>query len=177
MGEAVSVALLGATLLLAVTCLALPKALGAVPLTILSGSMAPTMPPGTLAVVRPVDPTRATVGDVLTYQPRPDDPGLVTHRVVAVSRNAHGGVSLTLQGDANPDPDPRPVRPEQVRGAVVYAVPYFGWVATGLSRGAGASCSRYAAYALITVGVLRILVGLGRPPRGGGAGRPGPGRR
>jgi signal peptidase len=164
------VALLAATLLLAATCLVLPKALGAVPLTILSGSMAPMMPPGALAVVRPVDASRARVGDVLSYQPEPDDPTLVTHRVVAVSRNAHGVVSLTLQGDANSAPDPHPVRPEQVQGSVMYAVPYFGWVATRLNVGAGASYARWTAYALIAVGSLRILIGLSGPPPRGGAG-------
>jgi signal peptidase I/deoxyribose-phosphate aldolase len=158
------VALLAATLLLAATCLVLPKALGAVPLTILSGSMAPMMPPGTLAVVRPVDATQERVGDVLSYQPEPGDPTLVTHRVVAVSRNAQGVVSLTLQGDANRAPDPRAVRPAQVRGAVVYAVPYFGWVATRLNVGAGANYTRRAAYALIAAGSLRILIGLRGPP-------------
>lgn len=164
---ATSVALLGAALVLGVVGLVIPKILGAVPLTILSGSMVPTMPPGSLAVVRPVDPTQARVGDVLTYQPESDDPMLVTHRVIAVTRNADGDVSLTLQGDANGAPDARPVRPEQVRGSVVYAVPYFGWVANRLNAGAGAHYARWAAYALIAVGSLRILLGLGgsSPPR------------
>lgn len=160
---AVSVALLGATLLLAAVCLVLPKALGAVPLTILSGSMAPAMPPGTLAVVRPLDATRARVGDVLTYQPVPDDPTLVTHRVVAVSRNADGVVRLTMQGDANRDVDPDPVGAPQVRGSVVYAVPYVGWVTTWLNVGAGATLTPWAAYALIGVGSTRILLGVGGP--------------
>jgi signal peptidase len=150
------------TVVLGLACLVVPKMLNAVPLTILSGSMAPTMPAGSLAIVRPVDATQARVGDVLTYQAEPDDPTLVTHRVIAVSRNAHGDVSLTLQGDANSDPDERPVRPEQVQGSVVYAVPYFGWIANGLSAGAGAHVVRWAAYALIAVGTLRMLLGLGR---------------
>ncbi|KQU66541.1 hypothetical protein ASC58_16130 [Phycicoccus sp. Root101] len=177
LGGAISVALLGTALLLSTVCLVLPKMLGAVPLTILSGSMAPMMPPGALAVVRPLDATRARVGDVLSYQPEPDDPTLVTHRVVAVSKDAHGVVSLALQGDANSAPDPRPVSPEQVKGSVVYAVPYVGWVATRLNVGAGAKFTRWAAYALIGVGSLRILLGLsGLTPSGGGL-KVGAGRR
>jgi signal peptidase I len=164
---AVSIALLGVALVLGVVCLVIPRALGAVPLTILSGSMAPTMPPGSLAVVRPVDATHARVGDVLTYQPVQDDPTLVTHRVVAVTKNARGDVSLILQGDANSTPDDAPVRPEQVMGTVVYAVPYFGWVANRLHVGPGADLAHGTAYALIAVGVLRIVLGLGGsdPPR------------
>jgi signal peptidase len=154
------VSLLAASLVLGVVCLLVPKILGAVPLAILSGSMAPTMPPGALAVVRPVDVTHVRIGDVLTYQAQPDDPTLVTHRVVAVSRDAHGGVSLILQGDANGAPDDHPVRPEQVLGSVVYAVPYFGRVANKLNVGAGATYTHWAAYALIAVGSLRILLGL-----------------
>ncbi|WP_170175318.1 signal peptidase I [Georgenia muralis] len=158
-----SVALLMGTSALALTCVVLPKILGAVPLTILSGSMAPTMPPGSLAVVRPVDATQARVGDVLSYQPESDDPTPVTHRVIAVTKGAEGDVSLTLQGDANRTPDDRPVRPEQVMGTVVYAVPYFGWVANRLNVGLGATLADTAAYALIAVGALRILLGLGGP--------------
>jgi signal peptidase len=157
---ATSVALLGGALVLGVVCLVIPKLLGAIPLTILSGSMAPSMPAGALAVVGPTDATQARVGDVLTYQPEPDDPMLVTHRVIAVSTNAQGEVSLTLQGDANSAPDEQPVRPEQVRGAVVYAVPYVGRAANGLAVGAGAGSARWAAYALIAVGTLRFLLGL-----------------
>lgn len=148
------------TLVLGVVCLVVPKILGAVPLTILSGSMAPTMPAGALAVVRPVDASHARVGDVLTYQAEPDNPTLVTHRVIAVSRNTHGDVSLTLQGDANGAPDEQPVRPEQVRGSVAYAVPYFGWVANRVNVGTGATYANWAAYMLIAIGSLRILLGL-----------------
>jgi signal peptidase len=162
---AVSVSLLAASLVLGVVCLLVPKVLGAVPLAILSGSMAPTMPPGALAVVRPVDVTHVRIGDVLTYQAEPDDPTLVTHRVIAVSRDAHGGISLILQGDANDAPDDQPVRLEQVQGSVVYAVPYFGRVANRLNVGAGATCTHWAACALIAVGSLRILLGLSRSRR------------
>lgn len=158
--EAISVALLGTALTLGVVCIVVPKVLGAVPLTILSGSMAPSMPPGSLAVVRPVDATRAQVGDVLSYEPEPDDPTLVTHRVIAVTKDASGTVALTFQGDANPAPDERPVRPEQVQGSVVYSVPYVGWVSNRLNAAPGARYAHWAAYVLIVAGSLRILLGL-----------------
>ncbi len=163
--QSVSSAFLLASLVLGVVCLLVPKILGAVPLAILSGSMAPTMPAGALAVVRPVDVTHVRIGDVLTYQAEPDDPTLVTHRVIAVSRDADGGVSLILKGDANDAPDDRPVRPEQVQGSVVYAVPYFGRLANRLNVGAGATYTHWAGCALIVVGALRVLLGLCRSRR------------
>lgn len=158
--EALSVALLGAALVLCVVSLVLPKLLGAVPLTILSGSMSPSMPAGALAVVRPVDATQSRVGDVLCYQQEPDDPTLVTHRVIAVSTSTRGDVRLIMRGDANRSPDPKPVMPEQVRGEVAYTVPYFGWVATRLNVGTGAELVRWAAWALVASGSLGIVRGL-----------------
>lgn len=171
-GEAASWTLLLGALALGVACVLLPKVLGAVPLTILSGSMAPAMPAGALAVVRPVDATQARVGDVLTYQPGSDDPMLVTHRVTAITRNGRGEVSLTLKGDANNAPDERPVHPDQVRGSVVYSVPYVGWATNRLSTSAPVDLVDGAAHALIAVGVLRLLLALvgARPSRRRGRG-------
>lgn len=149
-------ALLLGALVLAVVCLIVPKVIGAVPLTILSGSMAPAMPAGALAVVRPVDGSTARVGDVLTYQVGAGEPTLVTHRVTAVTRSSGGDVTLTTQGDANDAPD-GPVDPGQVQGQVVYAVPYFGWVANRLNVGTGAGYVEWLAYGLIAFGSLRVI--------------------
>ena len=55
----------GATLLVA---LVVPRLAGATPYVVLTGSMQPKMPPGTLVVARPVDPMSIAPGDVVTYQ-------------------------------------------------------------------------------------------------------------
>ena len=47
--------ILGVAAVLAVAVL-VPRVGGATPYTVLTGSMAPTYPPGSLVVVRPVDP-------------------------------------------------------------------------------------------------------------------------
>lgn len=104
-----------------------PRLGGATPYTVLTGSMTPAYPPGTLVVTRPVEPDELTTGDVVTYQLRSGDPTVVTHRVVAVGRNTVSGeVVLTTQGDANTTPDAEPVRAVQVRGELWYAVPFLG---------------------------------------------------
>jgi signal peptidase I len=74
-------------------------------LTVLTGSMAPGMPVGSVAVVRPVEPASVKVGDVITYQAPLADHRVVTHRVVAVLESGPHPV-LRTKGDANISPDP-----------------------------------------------------------------------
>ena len=105
-----------------------PRLGGATPYTVLTGSMRPHYPPGTLVVVRPVPEDRVAVGDVVTYQLESGKPTVVTHRVVAIGTRLDGERVLTTQGDANDVPDPQPVLPVQVRGELWYAVPYLGYL-------------------------------------------------
>jgi signal peptidase I len=114
--------------LLALVLVVVPKATGSLPLTVLTRSMEPTLPAGTLVVVRPTAAADVRVGDVLTYQLRSGDPTVVTHRVVAVTTASDGSRRFQLKGDANPAPDPADVLPVQVRGVVRYSVPWVGWV-------------------------------------------------
>ncbi|MCW2753002.1 MAG: signal peptidase [Marmoricola sp.] len=94
--------------------------------TILTGSMRPEMPPGTVVVVRPTPVNQIRTGDVVTYQIKSGDPTVVTHRVRAVMTSLSGQISFITQGDANNTPDRRPVEPVQIRGVRWYSVPYVG---------------------------------------------------
>ena len=118
---------LGVTALLAVGVV-VPRVTGATPYTILTSSMEPDLPPGTLVISRPVDPDEIGIGDVITYQLRSGEPAVVTHRVVSVGFTTAGDYVFVTQGDANARPDEEPVRAVQVRGEAWYAVPYVGRV-------------------------------------------------
>lgn len=120
----VVIAAAGALLLVAV---AIPAVAGGTPYVVLTGSMRPTMPPGTLVVVRRTPVAALEVGDVVTYQLRSGMADVVTHRIVAVTVDRRGHRSFRTQGDANPSPDPLPVHPVQIRGQRWYAVPYVGY--------------------------------------------------
>ena len=111
--------------LLVLAVLIIPRATGAVPLTVLSGSMEPTVSPGSVVVVRPVDPDTLAIGDVVTFQIRSGEPELVTHRIVGISTGADDPVFRT-KGDANGAIDPLPVTPAQIKGEVWYDVPAVG---------------------------------------------------
>jgi len=120
----------GAALLVAV---AVPRLTGATPYTVLTGSMRPGLPPGTLVVVRPAPAREIKVGDVITYQLRSGEPAVVTHRVVAQSVLMTGETRWQTQGDANDIPDTELVREEQIRGVVWYSVPELGRLNTMLT--------------------------------------------
>lgn len=113
----------------------IPRLAGATPYTILTSSMEPTMPPGTLVVVKPVDVDQIAVGDVITYQLKSGEPAVATHRVKGVGLNAKGERLLTTQGDANESADAAPVRTVQVKGTRMYAIPHLGRVNNVLTAG------------------------------------------
>ncbi len=119
---------------LAVLVIVLPIAVGGSALTVLTNSMAPKFPPGTLIVIKPTPVDEIAVGDVLTYQIESGKPAVVSHRVVARSvSTADGSVSFTTRGDNNAVDDAKPVQEVQVRGTLWYAIPYLGWVNNGVN--------------------------------------------
>ncbi|MBF0689367.1 MAG: signal peptidase I [Cellulomonas sp.] len=126
-GVGLGYGVLGVVLLVAAVTILVPRFAGAVPLTVLSGSMEPTLPVGSLVVVRPVDPADVRIGDVITYLPNPEDPTAITHRVTGITHRTDGGVTFTTQGDANDAPD-LPVQDFQVRARVWYVVHHLGHV-------------------------------------------------
>lgn len=117
-----------------VAALFVPRLVGATPYVVETGSMRPGLPPGTLLVVRPVDPGKIALGDVITYQLESGKPTVVTHRVVASGIDATGEPRWQTQGDANDTVDQNWVLPVQVQGRVWYAVPYLGYATSFITH-------------------------------------------
>lgn len=124
--------ILGVAAVLAVAVV-IPRVAGATPYTVLTGSMRPDLPPGTLVVVKPAKTEDLRTGDIATYQIESGEPTVATHRIVQVGVNLKGETSFTFQGDANNAPDPEPVLPVQIKGKLWYSVPYLGHVNNLLS--------------------------------------------
>lgn len=93
------------------------------PVTIVSGSMQPTIAAGDLVIVREVPPEQIVVGDIIQFT-RGDN--TVVHRVVEV-RQQSSPVFIT-KGDASASPDSQPVYADQLVGRVQWCVPKLGWV-------------------------------------------------
>lgn len=89
-----------------------------------SGSMEPTITTGSLILTSAAE--RYQVGDVITWSERRGSLP-TTHRIIG-ERLQNGRLVYETQGDANDDPDPRPVRNDEVIGKVVLSVPYLGYV-------------------------------------------------
>lgn len=109
-----------------VVAVLVPRIGGATPYSVLTGSMRPHLPPGTLVIIKPVDVKDLTVGDVVTYQLESGKPAVVTHRITKISTDLTGSRLFTTKGDANNVADPKPVLPVQIKGRLWYSVPYLG---------------------------------------------------
>jgi signal peptidase I len=120
----------------AVAVAGVPAATGATALTVLSGSMEPSLPVGSTVVVRPRPATEIVAGDVVTFTDRDEAGGearVVTHRVIAVEP----GPRFRTKGDANDAPDPGVVEAADVQGVQWYVVPWVGLIRDRLISPAG----------------------------------------
>jgi signal peptidase I len=83
-----------------------PHVFGYRTMTMLTGSMAPKINPGDVAVATPLPVDDIAVGMVVSYHIPVDDHHVVTHRVVAVQHGNDGSVTIQTKGDANNAIDP-----------------------------------------------------------------------
>lgn len=118
---------------LLVVTVAVPRLTGSTPYTVLTGSMRPGMPPGSLVVTRPVQAAELKVGEAITYQIRSGEPEVITHRITSIATTLGGETLFTTQGDANPVPDAASVKAAQIRGVVLYSLPLLGYVNSWLT--------------------------------------------
>ncbi|SDY22441.1 signal peptidase, endoplasmic reticulum-type [Modestobacter sp. DSM 44400] len=109
------------TLVLLLLVSVLPAAAGWRTSVVMSGSMAPTVQPGDVTLVRPVATADIEPGQILLVDD-PDMPGqLRLHRLAAIEP---GG--LRLRGDANPQADSTLVQPAAVHGVGALRLPLLG---------------------------------------------------
>ncbi|MGK9147396.1 signal peptidase I [Plantibacter flavus] len=109
-----------------------------------TGSMSPTIPTGSLALVREIPASDISVGDVVTVDRAGQLP--VTHRVTSVTGDRGTERTITLKGDANLSEDPAPYVVSTVRivlasvPGLAYVVIWFSnpWVLAGLTLGCSA---------------------------------------
>ncbi|HEY0187623.1 MAG TPA: signal peptidase I [Cellulomonas sp.] len=135
--------------------------LDARPLVVVSGSMEPTIPVGSLIVGRTVPASEVQVGDVVTVPRRSGTTDLVTHRVVEVrdSDAATGARELVLRGDANDTVDATTYTVTEVRRHLV-TVPNGGYLVRTLQSTRG---TVVLAGVLVAAVVLTFAVPGARP--------------
>jgi signal peptidase len=96
------------------------------PTTVISGSMRPTLDVGDVVIIAKVSADTIKTGDIIQFR---EAEGITTvHRVVEIQEIEGKRVFIT-QGDANSEPDAKPVIPENVVGKVILDIPKIGWAA------------------------------------------------
>jgi signal peptidase len=110
----------------------IPAVTGTKAVTITANSMQQTLPLGTLVYIQPQE--AYALGDVVTF---PWNGTFVTHQLVGHPENPTNGDTDTTRwntkGTNNTQPDPWTIRTEDIKGKVLYALPYGGTVLKVLS--------------------------------------------
>jgi signal peptidase len=98
-----------------------------IPYVILSGSMEPEIPVGSVVIVQPQH--IYTPGDVITFKTNSLNNTFVTHRIISVDRKGvyFGDPVYKTRGDANKSADSEMVKPESIQGKAVLTIPFVGY--------------------------------------------------
>ena len=114
--------------IVASACLSIviPKLAGYNVYVVVSGSMEPAIPVGSIVYSKEVDPAQLQTGDVIVFTDPARGTTPITHRVVT---NDTGTKTIITKGDANEREDANPVTYNHVIGIVTRHVPRIGFTA------------------------------------------------
>ena len=149
-------------LLVILLCLALaaPRLAGIKTFVVISGSMEPAIPVGSMVYSKEADPKTLETGDVIVFYSSNAPQGgtgageviPVTHRVVLNDTIAG---EITTKGDANEQNDISKVTYLNVEGKVIFHIPQLGYLAAPLSSMTG----KIALALIILAGYILTEVG------------------
>lgn len=111
-------------LLILVLLLFVPNFIGFKTFSVISGSMEPNIPVGSLVYTKSIEFGDLKAGDVISYKLSEDT--MVTHRIDTVNEEQR---TLVTKGDANDNVDSVEVQENQVVGKVVFSIPLLGFIA------------------------------------------------
>lgn len=119
-----------------------------------SGSMAPTIPKGSLVVATETRASALRVGDVITFRV-PGRRGRVTHRIVFIDSRA-GARLVTTKGDHNATADPWRLRVSGRQLRYAWHVAGVGYVFIALATGWGRIALVLVAVVVVVMEVKRV---------------------
>lgn len=111
-------------LLILVLLLFVPNFIGFKTFSVVSGSMEPNIPVGSLVYTKSVEFEDLKAGDVISYKLSEDS--MVTHRIDSLNEEQH---TLVTKGDANDNVDGSEVQESQIVGKVTFSIPLLGFIA------------------------------------------------
>jgi signal peptidase I len=137
----------------------LPSVFGYQSLTVVSGSMVPTLGVGSVVIDEVISPEAARPGDIVTFKD-PLHPRQLTHRLQKV-RVEGDTFNMTTLGDANDVPEHWSVPRTGHIGRVVAHLPKLGYV----RQWVGSRFARLGAMGLVLLLGALLLVDMWRPRR------------
>ena len=119
-------------------------------LTVMSGSMTPEYPVGSMIYIQPKDYKSLKVGDVISYVAN-NDKTIVTHRITAIEVDEADPTvyRFRTKGDANSSADATLVHYKNVLGTPIITIPFIGYIAHNIQQPPGI-------YIALVVGTLLL---------------------
>lgn len=147
--------LIGAVVLLALALVGV-RIVGLTPYAVISGSMEPAYPVGSLLYIQKTDATALKAGDPVTY--RMSSGQIVTHRVIEVVEDPVMGHCYRTKGDANDTVDGPLLSPSSVIGKPVACIPLLGYVSFYIQNPPGTYVAMMLVAGLMGLSLLTDLL-------------------
>jgi signal peptidase len=128
---------------------------------VLSGSMQPAIPIGSIIAIKPVDPNKLQINDIICFENSPNKPW-ITHRIINITQEG-----FITKGDANPEEDRETVNKENVIGKVVLTIPYIGYLSYFVHTPLGFILLIIIPATLIIIGEVRNIIKNKKKEKGG----------
>lgn len=120
-----------------------PMVLGYDEYAVVSGSMQPNIPVGSLVYAKECTIDNLEKGDIVTFQL--SDSTIITHRIYEIDQEGN----ITTKGDANQQPDGQILTIDNIIGKVGFSIPLLGFVSVYIKSALGVA---------VICGVIFILL-------------------
>lgn len=138
--------------IIAVSCISVPKLFGIEPFITLSGSMEPGIPTGSVVFIDTKD-KEVHEGDIIAFKSGDGQGATVTHRAVKISEDG----TITTKGDNNEVEDLSLLKPENVIGKYKLCIPNIGLILGKLDAKKNAVIGAFLILANIVMALLEKL--------------------
>ena len=141
-----------------VLLLVAPRVFGVHVFTVLSGSMEPAYPVGSMIYVKSVDPFQLKEGDVISFLM--DENTIATHRITGIvpDEEDESVIRFRTKGDANDAEDGSLVHCRNVVGTPIFTIPKLGYFADYIQHPPGMYIAVSAAAIVLLILLLPDLL-------------------
>lgn len=105
-----------------------PKVIGVNVYEVVTSSMAPELPVGSVVYVQACKADEVKVGDIISFYVGTDEENIISHRVVEINVDEQGGFFFITKGDANSDIDSMQVDIKHFVGKVKFKINNISWL-------------------------------------------------